>query len=103
MGTAFEAVRKLDIHLTVFCFVVPAQAGTQGFQLLALGPRFRGGDDLSGLRDWFTASFAGVTGKPGSSPSAKSVGVVRYGGVQTSKAIAPPNCIPATSFSSSQS
>jgi hypothetical protein len=45
----------------VFCFVVPAQAGIQGFQSLALGPRFRGGDDVRGLRDWITASFAGVT------------------------------------------
>jgi hypothetical protein len=52
----------------VFCFVVPAQAGTQGFQSLApcslpgasLGPRFRGGDDVRGLRDWITASVAGV-------------------------------------------
>jgi hypothetical protein len=26
--------------------VVPAQAGTQGFQSLALGPRFRGGDEV---------------------------------------------------------
>ena len=48
---AFEAVRKLDIRLKVFCFVVPAKAGTQGFQSLALGPRFRGGDELRGLRD----------------------------------------------------
>jgi len=27
--------------------VIPAQAGIQGFQSLALGPRFRGGDDLA--------------------------------------------------------
>src|SRR5271169_1122704 len=56
-------MRKLDIRLKVFCFVVPAQAGTQGFQSLALGPRFRGGDDLRGLRVWITASFAGTTTK----------------------------------------
>jgi hypothetical protein len=31
------------------CFVVPAKAGTQGFQSLALGPRFRGGDDWRSL------------------------------------------------------
>jgi hypothetical protein len=58
---AQEAVRKLNFCLKVVCFVVPAQAGTQGFQSRPLGPRFRGGDDLRGLRDLITASFAGVT------------------------------------------
>jgi hypothetical protein len=47
--------------LNGFYFVVPAQAGTQGFQSLALGPRLRGGDDLRGLRDFITASCAGKT------------------------------------------
>ena len=59
---ANEAVRKLNFRLKVFCFVVPAQTGTQGFQSLALGPRFRGGDDLRGLRDLITPSNAGIYG-----------------------------------------
>jgi len=44
--SAFEAVGKLGFRSKIFCFVVPARAGTLGFQSLALGPRFRGGDDL---------------------------------------------------------
>jgi hypothetical protein len=33
-------------------FVIPAQAGIQGFQSLSLGPRFREGDELMG-REFF--------------------------------------------------
>ena len=40
--------------------VIPAQAGIQRFQSLALGPRFRGGDDLVGRRHFFTRSKAGI-------------------------------------------
>jgi hypothetical protein len=48
-----EAVRKSAGAPQISRFVVPAKAGTQGFQSLApcscqgqaLGPRFRGGDD----------------------------------------------------------
>jgi len=50
--------------------VIPAKAGTQGFQSLApcssqgqaLGPRFRGDDGLSCPQDFPTPSFASVTG-----------------------------------------
>jgi hypothetical protein len=41
--------------------VIPAQAGTPGFQPLALGPRFRGADDSGWMARFFTACFAGVT------------------------------------------
>ena len=44
-------------------FVVPAQAGTQRFQSLALGPRFRGGDGSGGIPNLTTAAFAGATRK----------------------------------------
>ena len=47
--------------------VVPAQAGTQGFQSLALGPRFRGGDDWRMLPIWITASESGNPGRKRSS------------------------------------
>ncbi len=40
--------------------VFPAKAGTQGFQSPALGPRFRGDDELSCPQDFLTASKAGV-------------------------------------------
>jgi hypothetical protein len=36
--------------------VVPAKAGTQGFQPLALGPRFRGNDEFMRSEDFLTAS-----------------------------------------------
>src|SRR5215831_4993307 len=40
---AREVVRKSADAPQISRFVVPAKAGTQGFQSLALGPRFRGG------------------------------------------------------------
>jgi len=36
--------------------VIPAQAGIQGFQSLALGPRFREGDGFGRQRNFFTSS-----------------------------------------------
>jgi hypothetical protein len=58
--------------LMIFCFVVPAEAGTQGFQSLApcsppgasLGPRFRWGNAVKGLCDWLTASKVGTQSLP---------------------------------------
>src|SRR5438128_4996748 len=35
-------------------------SGNPGISVTCSGPRFRGGDDVRGLRDWITASFAGM-------------------------------------------
>ena len=40
----------------------PRKRESRDFSHLPLGPRFRGGDDVRGLRDWITASEAGVQG-----------------------------------------
>jgi hypothetical protein len=40
--------------------VIPAQAGIQTFQSLALDPRFRGGDDLAGRPHFLTPASAGI-------------------------------------------
>ena len=45
---AKEAVIKLMLARQANFVRVPAQAGTQGFQSLALGPRFRGATNLVG-------------------------------------------------------
>ena len=57
-----EPVIKLMVGRHADPFVVPAQAGTQGFQSLALGPRFRGGDGFERARNWITDLKAGVQG-----------------------------------------
>ena len=36
--------------------VIPAQAGIQGFQALALDPRFRGGDEIGRMTGFHTVS-----------------------------------------------
>ena len=66
---AKEPVIKLVLACQAYFSVVPAQAGTQGFQSLApcscqgqaLGPRFRGGDEFGCAWNWITASCAGMT------------------------------------------
>jgi hypothetical protein len=42
-------------------WITSSKAGTQGFQSLALGPRFRGDDEFARPQDFLTASFAAMT------------------------------------------
>jgi hypothetical protein len=56
---AEDAVIQLQNGALMIIPVVPPNAGTQGFQPLALGPRFRGDDEFLRSEDFLTASFAG--------------------------------------------
>src|SRR5216684_601558 len=67
-----EAVIQLRNVALILVSVVPAKAGTQGFRLRLLGPRFRGDDELTCPGDFLTASKAGVQGLPCGMTSGRS-------------------------------
>ena len=79
---AKEAVQELSREPDAAYLVIPAQAGIQGLQSVALGPRFRGGDKLVGPQYFFTRSKARVHGLPQARPPwrAGGGGILQGGG-----------------------